>query len=218
MNLINLPKARNKNILTQDLDKELLIYDLISNKAYSLNETSKTVYQNCDGKTLFADLKSKYNLTGDLIFLALDELKRKNLLETETNYQSPFAGMNRREVLRKVGFASMIALPVISSLVAPTAAMAQSSLVGLRGKCNSDSDCASSAPYCTNTPSNSAQNICCIGSISYYDTGSIVNSCSGGINCNAATFACQSNAGEFCCSGSATASCSSPNACECKCN
>jgi hypothetical protein len=56
----------------------------------------------------------------------LDELKKENLIEDNNSYVSPFSGMNRREVIRRIGFASVVALPVISSLIAPTAAMAQS--------------------------------------------------------------------------------------------
>ena len=55
------------------------------------------------------------------------KLKKNKIIEDDQSFVSPFAGMSRREAIRKVGLASMIALPVISSLVASTAAMAQSS-------------------------------------------------------------------------------------------
>lgn len=97
-----------------------------THKAYNLNETSSTVYQACDGKTSFDALKRENDFTDDLIFMALDQLKSDNLLKDDNSFISPFTGMSRREVIRKVGFASMVALPVIASLVAPTAAMSQS--------------------------------------------------------------------------------------------
>lgn len=121
-----LPLAKDKNIVVQDLDKEVLIYDLITHKALCLNETSAIVYQACDGKTSFDELKAKHKFTDDLIFLALDELKRENLLEESVEYKSPFTGISRREAIRKVGLASLIALPIVASFVAPTAASAQS--------------------------------------------------------------------------------------------
>jgi hypothetical protein len=146
-----LPLVRSRDIVIQSLGKEVLIYDLNTHKAYNLNETSSIVYQACDGRTSFSELKAKNNLTDEIIYLALDELKKENLIEESEGYDSPFAGMSRREVIRKVGFASMIALPVISSMVAPTAAMAQSS----------------GAPTCTTTTSQ-AQGTCpggqrCVG-------------------------------------------------------
>jgi hypothetical protein len=121
-----LPMARSKDLVVQTLDKEVLIYDLHTNKAYNLNETSSIVFKACDGKTSFEDLKRKNKFTDDLIFLALDELNKENLIETDNSFVSPFNGVSRREAIRKVGLATMIALPVISSLVAPTALTAQS--------------------------------------------------------------------------------------------
>jgi hypothetical protein len=128
-----LPSARSQNIVIQELQAELLIYDLRTHKAFNLNETSAIVYKACNGRTSFDELKRKYQFTDDLIFLALDELNKENLLEEGEAYYSPFTGMSRREVIRKVGLATMIALPLISSLVAPTAAMAQSTCVNPGG-------------------------------------------------------------------------------------
>jgi hypothetical protein len=125
-----LPKARTENIVVQNLRDEVLIYDTITNQAFCLNETSSKVFNHCDGATSFEELKRKYRFTDELIYLAIDELKAKNLLDSAANYETPFAGMNRREVIRQVGFATMIALPFISSMIAPTAANAGS---GARG-------------------------------------------------------------------------------------
>lgn len=121
-----LPLARNTDVVVQALGKEILIYDLHTHKAYNLNETSSIVYQACDGKTTFDELKLRTKFSDEIIFLALDELIKEKLVTENRVYNSPFSGMSRREAIRKAGFATMIALPVISSLVAPTAAMAQS--------------------------------------------------------------------------------------------
>lgn len=133
----------------QQLGTETLVYDLTTHKMYNLNETSAKVFNNCDGKTSFDELKSKYKFTDDLIYLALDELKRNNLIEND--YPSPFAGMNRREVIRRVGVASLVALPAISFLVAPMATNAQSCVnTGIVGTiadplCSFDNSSASTA-------------------------------------------------------------------------
>lgn len=128
-----LPLARHKDIVVQSLGKDILIYDMNTHKAYSLNETSSIVYEACGRETTFDELRIKNNFSDEIIFLALDELRRENLLEENQIYNSPFTGMSRREVIRKVGFASMIALPIISSLVAPTAATAQSGCPAVMG-------------------------------------------------------------------------------------
>lgn len=122
---MNLPKTRTDNLLEQNLDKETLIYDLTADKAFNLNETSTIVYRACCQNLTFKELKRESKLTDELIYLALDELKRNDLI-TDENYVSPFAGMSRREVIKNVGLASMVALPVITGLVTPTAANAAS--------------------------------------------------------------------------------------------
>lgn len=121
---MQLPISRTENIVIQEANNELLIYDLLTNQAYCLNETSALVFNGCNGKTTFEELKRQTKLTDNIIFLALDELKNHNLLIGQ--YHSPFVGMNRREVVKKVGLATMVALPVVMSIVAPSAANAAS--------------------------------------------------------------------------------------------
>lgn len=152
---MQLPKSRQDDLVLQHLENEMLVYDLVTNKAFSLNETSAIVFNACDGRTTFADLKARHSFTDELIFLALDELKKESLL-ADDNYQSPFAGISRREAARKVGLATMIAMPVIMGVVAPTAVMAQSGASGplpLFSSCTTALECASRA--CSN-------NICCL--------------------------------------------------------
>lgn len=123
-----LPVARSENIVVQTLETELLIYDLMTNKAFCLNETAKVVFEACDGQTSLAELKRRAGLPDEVIYFALDELRRENLLAE--NYQSKFAGVSRRDVIKRIGLATMIALPVVASLVAPTAAHAASVFCG----------------------------------------------------------------------------------------
>jgi len=126
------PQSRQHNLIVQELKDELLVYDLTTNKAFCLNPTSAMIYQLCDGKHSVSDIsreiskKLEQPVTEDLVWLAIDQFKEDNLLSNNQEIEIKFDGLSRREVIRKVGFASMIALPVISSLVAPTVAMAQS--------------------------------------------------------------------------------------------
>lgn len=211
---MQLPKPRTENIVMQQLNKELLIYDLIINKAFCLNETSTIIFNACDGVTSLDKLKHQSGFTEDLIYLGLEELQKNNLIENTTIKH--FEGLSRREVIRKVGYASLVTLPVISSLVAPEAVNAQSGTnLALGQTCSSPTQCSSAAPNCAQRVPGSGRR-CCIGSTSYYDTGGVVNSCSGGV-CGIATFSCQSDANDFCCTNSATASCSG-NSCACRCD
>lgn len=170
-----LPSVKQSDIVIQNIGDELLIYNLKTNQAYSLNETSKNIYQFCNGKTSFDELKQKFNYSDDLIFLALDELKRNDLIEE--SYQSKFAGVSRREVIRKVGLSTMIALPFISSIVAPSAANAQSIIClnpsgRLPGVWN-QANCLKangSLQQCTTLCQQQTANFCCTGNVVAQDT------------------------------------------------
>jgi hypothetical protein len=161
-----LPIAINRNIVVQHVGKELLIYNLITNKAFCLNETSRIVFESCDGVTSFEDLKRKYKFTDDLIYFALDELNKENLLEGGA-YKSPLAGLSRRQVIRRTGLAAMAVLPVVAGLIAPTAANAQSGCVGQVGISPGGAAVCSVLSSPINCPQ-VAGSVCCSG------TGSIV--------------------------------------------
>lgn len=149
-----LPKARTQNIVTQELEAEILIYDLEINKAFCLNSTAAMVWKHCHGKSTFAEVIDDFNenfkqrITEDFVWLTLESLKKENLLMNGDEVKPRFNGMSRREVVRKVGLASMVALPLISSIVAPSAVQAQSGnppspppLVCTPGLCMNLADC-----------------------------------------------------------------------------
>jgi len=133
--------ARTEELVVQESGDELLIYDLRINKAICLNQTSATIWQNCDGNTdtreIAAKLAKRHGglVKEELIMLAIDQLNENGLLENGAATRNGFAGLSRREVIRKVGFASAVALPVVMSLVAPPVAFAQSCVPPGTGLC-----------------------------------------------------------------------------------
>lgn len=126
------PKSKKQNVVVQELENELLVYDLQTNKAFCLNETSAMVFQLCNGKRTVSEIadalsvKLKTLVSEDYVRLTLHELNRDGFLENSDEIITYLNGISRREMVRKVGLASMIALPLISSVVAPNAAMAAS--------------------------------------------------------------------------------------------
>ena len=163
-----LPKARNENLVTQNLNDEALVYDTIVNKAFCLNKTSSIVWQLCDGERSIPEISRELGKTlkssanEDLVWFALNQLKKQNLLAGAENLPDRFEGLNRREIIKRVGLASALALPVISSMVSPTSAHAASG--GVCGNpqldsCVTDIDCTGSldGDTCTN-------NCCVFGS------------------------------------------------------
>lgn len=171
----NIPTARKTDVIVQELKGEILIYDLTINKAYCLNRTSAFVYRLCDGNHSVPDISSEISkklkkpVTEDLIWLAIDQLKQDNLLSDSQEITTKFDGLSRRQVIRKVGLASMIALPFISALVAPTAAMSQSTCANPGGApsgtvlFNGITCTNSSTAFCATSCQTGGAALCCSG-------------------------------------------------------
>lgn len=133
---MNKPISRKTNIVVQDLENEVLIYDLEINKAFCLNKTSALVYEFADGTKTVGEIsnemsvKLKIRVSEDLVWMALEGLKKDNLLANADELTDHFGGLTRREVVKRVGFASVVMLPLISTVIAPNAVMAQSGCAG----------------------------------------------------------------------------------------
>lgn len=142
------PLARSKNLVVQQAENEVLVYDLNTNKAICLNETSALVWQNCDGKKSFLEIQKAVEkkfgelVTEDFIKFAVDQLKKENLIENKDEIETGFNGLSRREVIKRVGFTSLVALPIISAILAPQAALAASNLANGQA-CTLSTQCAS---------------------------------------------------------------------------
>src|SRR5688572_5899715 len=128
------PQSRKQNLVEQEVDGELLIYDLERDKALCLNETSAMVWQACDGKRTVAEINDllgkqlNVETIEDVVWLALDQLSKQRLIDPAVDVATRFEGMSRRQVIKKIGVGSLIALPVVATLVAPTAVHAQTLL------------------------------------------------------------------------------------------
>ena len=155
MNL--LPHARTDGLIVQNVGAELFIYDLKIDKAWFLNETAAIVFNACDGKTTFNNLKRVHKFTDDLIFYTLDELRSDNLIQGESF--SPFNNLTRRQVIRRIGFSTLLVLPVIASLNAPVAAQALSTCTANNINCSGGGKCCSGNCYSRNVTG--AEQVCC---------------------------------------------------------
>ncbi len=146
------PFARKSEIVVQEANGETLVYDMRTNKAICLNETSALIWQNCDGRQTPVEIAEKlekkfgYEVSEDLVWFALSKLKEENLLEN-ADMPNKFSGLSRREVIKRIGFGSMIALPIIASITAPPV-YAQASCPSPPGSvpagqpCTQDCECA----------------------------------------------------------------------------
>jgi hypothetical protein len=123
------PKARTKGLVVHPLAHELLVYDLERHKAHCLNKSAAMVWERCDGKTGVAELAQylgdelKAPVEDEMVWLALDQLERIGLLQEEMPAAQKL-GLSRRALIKRIGVGGAMALPLITSIVAPKAAQA----------------------------------------------------------------------------------------------
>jgi len=126
------PKTRGENIVVQKIEKETLIYDLTTNEAFCLNETSTLVYELCDGNRSVTEIaaelsdREKFPVDADFVGFAIAQLAERGLLES--GEIDSFGGISRRKLIRKIGLTSLAVLPTIGLVVSPSAISAQSCL------------------------------------------------------------------------------------------
>ncbi|MEZ5344177.1 MAG: PqqD family peptide modification chaperone [Pyrinomonadaceae bacterium] len=134
MDILKRPVARRDNIVVQSLQDETLVYDLTNDKAYCLNATTAMIWEHCTGRNTIRDIAQELSvktgsiITEEIIEFALEQLKKEGLLSNDPGEMTGMAGYSRREALKKIGFGSAIALPLVVSIVAPKAVNAQSCL------------------------------------------------------------------------------------------
>jgi hypothetical protein len=140
------PLARKEGLVIQELPDEVLVYDLDRDRAHCLNQTAAFVWQRCDGRTstgeIARSLGQKVNASVDekVVWFAIDQLGRNHLMASLPVPPQSVAGLNRREMVRALGLAAAVAVPVVASIVAPTPAQA-TTCVGAGGSCAISTDC-----------------------------------------------------------------------------
>lgn len=144
-----LPNARKTNIVVQHLEKDLLIYDIDAGKAFCLNETARLIFEHCDGKNTLPQAakkigkKLKSPVDEQVFQMALYQLQRSNLLDNDSS-ATAVPRVSRRDLMRS-GLALSVALPMVSTLVVPSSAHAQSAggCVNPQGTCTASQSCCS---------------------------------------------------------------------------
>jgi hypothetical protein len=155
------PAARTSGLVVKTVGEEVLVYDVETHRAHSVNRVAAAVWRRCDGTRDAARIASEIQedgvapVTDEAVRYALAELWQARLLASPVAH----AGITRRQLLRRVG--TVAALPLVASIVVPTAAQAQSVQLCPVGTpnagdpglpngapCNVDVDCCSD--ICTN--------------------------------------------------------------------
>jgi coenzyme PQQ synthesis protein D (PqqD) len=121
------PHAREEGLVVEELPDELLVYDMDRHKAHCLNQTAALVWKHCDGQTPVQDialiLRDKLNTPADeeVVWFSLDQLNRARLLREPVKRPGTTPALSRRELIRRVGLAAALSVPLITTILAPTA-------------------------------------------------------------------------------------------------
>lgn len=142
------PRARRANLVIKELANETLVYDEDTHEAHCLNQTAAFVWKHCDGRTSVAKLgrllnkETKSAGSEQVVWSAIKQLEKSHLLESPVQRPADVALISRRELMRGLGIGAAVALPLVTSIVAPTAASAASITCSpVNGPCAVDADC-----------------------------------------------------------------------------
>jgi hypothetical protein len=135
------PRARQNDILVEQVGDETIVYDGERHEAHSLNRSASIVWQHSDGEhsvpQLAEVLGTEMGIEPDdsLVEYALDRLANAHLLEG-----AAIKSVSRRDAVRRLTLAgaAAVALPVVLSMVAPTEAMAASGNQNGQGQNNNN--------------------------------------------------------------------------------
>ena len=124
-------KPKRLDALSRELLDELLVYDGRTHRGHCLNRTAAAVWRLCDGETtipgMIRTLQAQVDpgMDEQIVRLALARLKKAGLLADGIASEDTYT-ISRRELMRKIGKITAIALPVVTSMLIPTAARAAS--------------------------------------------------------------------------------------------
>lgn len=126
------PQARESGLVLQELEDELLVYDLDRHKAHCLTGAASLVWRHCDGKTSVPELATLLQkefqapVDEEVVWVALRRLGKAHLLServappTDTSFR-----LSRRDLMRKLSLVGGVA---VVSIIAPQASQAATCL------------------------------------------------------------------------------------------
>ncbi|MFI5180927.1 MAG: PqqD family peptide modification chaperone [Thermoanaerobaculia bacterium] len=125
------PRAKQEGLILEELPDELLVYDRDRHRAHALNAAAALVFKRCDGRTSMEDLARALaplvgeDRSGEVVAFALRQLHEAKLLEDSQSTATLPVPRSRRQLIALLG-AAAASLPLVTSIVAPTPAAAQS--------------------------------------------------------------------------------------------
>lgn len=153
------PATRKDGLTISTLDDEVLVYDPEARRASCLNSFAAEVLELCDGQRSASDITRELpfnDVDERLVWLALADLQKAQLLQDRISIPFNADGRtNRRDLLKRIGLGTAVAVPVVAGLALPAAAQgAGATCKGNGSGCTQNHECCTN--HCCN--SNSANN------------------------------------------------------------
>jgi hypothetical protein len=112
------PTARSENLIIEELDRGVVVYDSLTQQAHALDPMAASVWRAADGHRTVSELADVTGLEKPAVVATLDQLHERGLFEAGSS-------VSRRAMLRRtasLGAAAIAAAPLIETVVIPTAA------------------------------------------------------------------------------------------------
>lgn len=127
------PTARKSDLTVENLPAETIIYDHKSHQAHCLSPIASAVWACCDGASSPAQIQRSaaerlgQPLTPTLVQNAVAELDKAGLLERDPHVR-PRSRSAAPRMSRRLSVRVALALPLVTSILIPPAAVAQSAV------------------------------------------------------------------------------------------
>jgi hypothetical protein len=127
-----MPRARRSKLVVRALADETLVYDVEGHRAHCLNRTAAIVWELCDGEHTVARMAERVGdrlsarVPDEVVRLALEQLADRGLLAESDVRHAAIYTVSRRALMRRLGLAAVVTLPLVTSIISPTPVMAQS--------------------------------------------------------------------------------------------
>jgi len=125
------PVSRSADLTVKRMGDEFVVFDAQNGSVHHLNSVAGVVWQACDGRTDAAGLArivaraTQNDNAGAAVELALEQLSRRGLLETNVERAAPDRRRDRRDALKTLAKAALI--PFVLTLTAQRARAASES-------------------------------------------------------------------------------------------
>ena len=117
-------------MLVQNIGQETLVYSEALHQAFCLNPIAAQVWGLLDGIRTPDEIAAAVTatlcmpVTEQVVLLAISELQRDGLVMAQETSAGALVAPSRRDMMRQMGVGALLTLPVVATIMAPTAAQA----------------------------------------------------------------------------------------------